>query len=98
MTVGGGLYAIMNAFLHFSLALVFVFPVVTGIYSGVLGALCLTKGLPLLIKDPSRQTPPFPTAIMQIIAIFTCDPINPILGIAIFALLSDPDVRSEFRM
>ena len=96
LTVVGGGVALLMAVLNIIASLGLCLTLFTGAYSLVTGILCLTSGIPLLNRGTRTARPPYTTAIMQIINILACDPINLGCGIAILVLLSDPEVKSQF--
>lgn len=96
MTLAGAgvafLFAIMNLLAAFFLCVTLI----TAMYSVAVGIVCLINGLSLINKPLDQQRPPYPSAIMQIISIVSCDVVNLGLGIAILIFLNDPQVRSKF--
>jgi hypothetical protein len=93
--VGAGvafLFAIINLFAAFAVCVTLI----TAAYSLAVGIVCLINGLNLLNKPLDQQRPPYPSAIMQVINIVSCDVVNLGLGIAILVFLNDPQVRSKF--
>ena len=96
MTLVGAGVALLMALANVVAALVVCVTLLTAAYSLAVGVVCLINGLNLLNKPLDQQRPPYPSAIMQVISIVSCDVVNLGLGIAILVLLNDPQVRSKF--
>ena len=96
MTLIGGIIATLSAVAQAFLTACFYF---TFIYGLVFGIMAIVKGAQMLGKNPWPAYLGVKTiAIMGIINIINCDPVNLVVGILILVFLGDPQVRAYMRL
>jgi len=96
MTLLGGAWAILWAFVgvFFSLCWCLVWP--GTYYDIVFGILAIIRGAELMSSGRGARRSPRTILIMQIIAIVNLDIVNLVCGIVGFAFLNDPEVERYY--
>ncbi len=95
MTLVGGILAVLMAGVWALTCVGLLWP--GTYYSLVCGIMCIVKGAQMLSPAGHHESPPTPTAIMQIVNIIALDVFNVALGILNLVFINDDEVRGYYR-